>query len=44
MHTFEQLKQQGKTIVLITHSPEVAERADRCLHMRDGVLREGMYR
>lgn len=44
MRTFESLKARGKTIVLITHSPEVAARADRCLHMRDGVLRDGMYR
>ncbi|MEE8736638.1 ABC transporter ATP-binding protein [Bifidobacterium subtile] len=44
MRTFERLRDAGKTIVLITHSPEVAARADRCLHMRDGVLREGIYR
>jgi putative ABC transport system ATP-binding protein len=43
MRTFERLRDTGKTIVIITHSPEVAARADRCLHMRDGVLREGMY-
>ena len=44
MDTFERLRERGKTIVLITHSPEVAARADRCVHMKDGVLREGMYR
>ncbi|MEZ6091754.1 MAG: ABC transporter ATP-binding protein [Pirellulaceae bacterium] len=29
-------KQGGKTLVIITHSPEVALRADRVVHIRDG--------
>jgi putative ABC transport system ATP-binding protein len=29
---------QGQTIVLVTHNPQVAERAARTLHMRDGRL------
>lgn len=32
------LKEQGKTIVLITHDPEVATWADRVMHIRDGYL------
>ena len=27
---------QGKTIVLITHEPYVAQHADRIIHIRDG--------
>jgi len=34
--TFETLRDQGRTIVLITHEPEVAEHADRTIHIRDG--------
>lgn len=31
----------GQTIIMITHSPEVAGRADRVVHMADGVLLDG---
>ena len=38
---FEQLNQEGHTIVMITHSPEVADRARRTIALRDGeVLHE----
>jgi putative ABC transport system ATP-binding protein len=30
------LNKDGQTIVLVTHNPQVAERARRTLHMRDG--------
>ena len=36
--TFERLRDQGRTIVLITHEPEVAEHADRTIHIRDGLV------
>ena len=36
LNTFEKLRDQGRTIVLITHEPEVAEHADRVVHIRDG--------
>lgn len=34
----DKLNDAGKTIVLVTHGPEVAERAHRVLHMKDGVI------
>jgi putative ABC transport system ATP-binding protein len=32
------MNKDGQTIVLVTHNPQVAERARRTLHMRDGRL------
>lgn len=32
------LHEQGKTILMVTHEPEVAEHASHQLHMRDGVV------
>lgn len=41
MDLFHRLnRQQGKTIVLITHNPELAAETDRVLTMRDGLLYE----
>ena len=38
--TFQELQKQGRTIVLITHEREVAEHAQRIVHIRDGRLEE----
>ncbi|MFZ2751137.1 MAG: ATP-binding cassette domain-containing protein, partial [Propioniciclava sp.] len=35
---FDELHESGRTIVLITHEADVAERAQRVLHVRDGRL------
>ena len=35
---FDDLNRQGKTLVLVTHGAEVAERAHRVVHMLDGVI------
>lgn len=40
LDTFSRLRDVGKTIVLITHEPDVAEHADRTLYIRDGLLYE----
>jgi putative ABC transport system ATP-binding protein len=37
--TFQKLnKEQGRTIVLITHEPDIAEHADRIITIRDGLV------
>lgn len=38
LETFKSLRDQGKTIVLITHEPDVAAHADRIINIRDGKL------
>ncbi len=35
---FDELHQSGATIVLVTHDPETAARAERILHVRDGLI------
>lgn len=41
LDTFHHLKDQGKTIVLITHDSSVAAEADRIVTIRDGHIFEG---
>ena len=39
MDLFHRLhKDQGKTIILITHSPELAEETERIITIKDGVI------
>ena len=39
MDLFHQLhKEQGKTIILITHSPELAEETERIITIKDGLI------
>ncbi|HTU26566.1 MAG TPA: ABC transporter ATP-binding protein [Pirellulales bacterium] len=38
MQILEALNRAGKTIIMVTHEPDIAERAHRILRMRDGLL------
>jgi putative ABC transport system ATP-binding protein len=41
MKIFEDLNRDGRTIIMITHDPEIAAHADRIVRVKDGVLAEG---
>ncbi len=36
MALFEDLHRQGRTIVLVTHEPDIAQHAERTIHLKDG--------
>ncbi|MGA4578992.1 ABC transporter ATP-binding protein [Limisphaera sp. VF-2] len=38
LELFDELHAQGKTLILVTHDPGVADRAQRTLRMRDGLV------
>ena len=38
MRQFEELNQQGQTIVLVTHEHDIAGHAQRQVHLKDGLL------
>jgi len=38
LSTFQKLNEVGRTIILITHEPYVAQHADRIIHIRDGEI------
>jgi len=38
MSIFRELHQEGNTIILITHEPEIAEYADRGIVIKDGLI------
>jgi len=40
MEIFKDLHRQGRTIVLVTHEPEIAEFAERVIVVRDGIIIE----
>lgn len=41
MRIFHRLHDEGNTIVLITHDREIAKEAQRLIHIKDGIVREG---
>ena len=43
MELFDQLHKEGATILMITHSAEIAARADRIIKIIDGEISDGMY-
>jgi len=40
MGIFQQLNEDGKTVVLITHEPDIAQHAKRIVHVRDGRIQK----
>ena len=38
MALFESLYQQGNTVIVVTHEPDIARHARRSVHLRDGVV------
>ena len=38
MGIFQDLNDNGKTVVLITHEPDIAQHAKRIIHVRDGLI------
>ena len=36
MQIFEELVQQGKTVLMVTHDPDLAQRANRQVILEDG--------
>ncbi|WP_457637510.1 ABC transporter ATP-binding protein [Oceanithermus sp.] len=40
LNLFDQLNAEGRTVIVVTHDPEVAARAGCILHMRDGQIFE----
>ena len=40
MGIFQELNDAGKTIVLITHEPDIAQHAKRIVHVRDGLIQQ----
>jgi putative ABC transport system ATP-binding protein len=40
MAIFQKLNDEGRTIIMITHEPDIAEHAKRIIHIRDGKIAE----
>ncbi len=44
LHLLEELNRQGRTIIMVTHEPEIAMRAKRQIYMKDGLIAgEGVF-
>jgi len=35
---FRGLNEEGRTVILVTHEPDIAIQANRTVHVRDGVI------
>ncbi|MBN2885012.1 ABC transporter ATP-binding protein [Patescibacteria group bacterium] len=44
MNIFTDFKKKGKTVVMVTHTTEVAKYADRIIYLRDGVVLDQDYK
>jgi putative ABC transport system ATP-binding protein len=43
MNLFDDLHREGMTIIMVTHEPHVAERAERTIWLRDGLIADEAY-
>jgi len=44
MKIFKGFKDRGKTLIMVTHTTEVAKYADRIIYMKDGVVVDSDYK
>ena len=44
MDIFRSLNDAGKTVVMVTHEPDIAEMTKRIIHMRDGKVVQDEWR
>jgi putative ABC transport system ATP-binding protein len=42
LNIFDRLREEGRTVLMVTHEPEVAGRCDRIITFRDGLIEEDM--
>ena len=38
MDIFHSLHERGRTIIIVTHEPDIARHSERIIHMRDGMV------
>ena len=43
INLFSDLWKQGNTIVMITHDESIAQRCQRVIHLKDGLIENGIY-